>query len=207
MNMLNIGSDIYKFGDLELLIPNAKEVQRMYEENGNVESFPFWSRIWPASSALATWLSERPEVSSGMRVLELGAGIGLPSFVAARWAKFVVASDVAPDAIDWMKENIRRAGAGNMLCRKIDWTKDELPEADLILLSDVGYHEKDFEPLRALIFSFVHGGAKVLLAVPARMISAAFIAMFGEFERKRHYLRSEGTDVLLLVLAVNGVPI
>ena len=41
---------------------------------------PYWAELWPAGLALAHALPERLD---GVRVVELGAGLGVPSLVAA----------------------------------------------------------------------------------------------------------------------------
>ena len=51
-------------------------------------------KIWPAAQVLARWLEANPELVSGRRVLEIGAGAALPSVVAGLLgARATVASD------------------------------------------------------------------------------------------------------------------
>jgi len=49
------------------------------EAFANDEFLPYWAELWPAARALAAAL---PPVA-GLRVVELGCGLGLPSLVAA----------------------------------------------------------------------------------------------------------------------------
>jgi predicted nicotinamide N-methyase len=76
-----------------------------------------WAYLWPAGVVLADialFLCQRRVVADA-RVLELGAGAGLPSLVA--WwcgdAAAVVASDIVPDALALLAHNARRMMSGD----------------------------------------------------------------------------------------------
>ncbi|KAL6474369.1 hypothetical protein MHYP_G00179300 [Metynnis hypsauchen] len=58
---------------------------------------PFWAIYWPGGQALARYLLNKPEVSVGKRVLDLGCGCGA-SAIAAKLsgATHVVANDIDP---------------------------------------------------------------------------------------------------------------
>ena len=47
-----------------------------------LEHFPYGFLLWEASVALAPKLAANPNLVAGKRVLELGAGVGLPGIVA-----------------------------------------------------------------------------------------------------------------------------
>jgi predicted nicotinamide N-methyase len=156
---------------------------------------------------MADWIGTRPGVFQGKRVLELGAGLGLPSFAASRWAKSVVASDLSPDAVEWMKFNADRLKVGNMRVEQLNWASDTLPAADILLLSDVGYNAGDFDDLKRLISTAVSEGAVIVLAVPSRGISPSFIDLVSGFSRERQICHHNGTDVLLMILGENSIRI
>ncbi len=46
------------------------------------EQMPYWAEIWPSSLALASFLGEEVQMQ-GVRAIELGAGVGVVSIVAA----------------------------------------------------------------------------------------------------------------------------
>src|SRR6476619_5660622 len=64
-------------GRLELLRPSAPEALIDEEAFADDEFLPYWAELWPAARALAEAL---PDVS-GLQVVELGCGLGLPSLV------------------------------------------------------------------------------------------------------------------------------
>ena len=75
-----------------------------------VEEFlPYWAELWPSGVALAEHVGERD--LAGRRVLELGAGLGLPSLAAALRGADVLATDWADDAVALLARE-RRAERG-----------------------------------------------------------------------------------------------
>jgi predicted nicotinamide N-methyase len=65
---------------LSLLRPAAPEAlidEGAFERD---EFLPYWAELWPAATALAAAL---PAQLGGVRVVELGCGLGVPSLVAA----------------------------------------------------------------------------------------------------------------------------
>ncbi len=66
---------------IEIFVPDPDFIRTAWKESAL--DFPYWSRIWPAAYSLSSFLLERPELIKGKNVLELAAGLGLPSLVAA----------------------------------------------------------------------------------------------------------------------------
>src|SRR6185312_4707960 len=67
---------------------------------------PYWAELWPCARSLAAHLATLD--LTGMRVLELGCGLALPSLVAALRGADVLASDVSADALERVAESGRR---------------------------------------------------------------------------------------------------
>ena len=93
--------------ELSLLRPAAPEELLDEEAFEHDEFLPYWAELWPAASALAAAL---PADLDGVRVVELGCGLGVPSLVAAAAGREVVATDWAADAIDLLRQNAERNG-------------------------------------------------------------------------------------------------
>ena len=86
--------------ELSLVRPSSPEALLDEEAFAHDEFLPYWAELWPAASALAAAL---PDDLSGLRVVELGCGLGVPSLVAAHRGADVVATDWAADAIDLLR--------------------------------------------------------------------------------------------------------
>jgi len=170
----------FRFGQhvIDLLVPDAGAMQQAYREeqvNGAGRPFPYWSQVWPASLALCEWLSKHPEWVRQKKVMELGAGLGLPSLLAAGLAQEVHCTDHSPDAIDICRQSaiINKL---SMHCEVMDWNK--LPSGlttGVLLLSDVNYEPGSFERLYEVLLRFLHAGTTILLSSPQRLMAGPFI--------------------------------
>lgn len=150
--------------------------------SGAAPAFPFWARCWPSARALAGFLEQHPEYIRGKQVLELAAGLALPSLVAAGYAAQVTASDHAPEAVDIIRLSVQRSGIANMTASIIDWNdRVELTEKDVLLLSDVNYAERDFERLYALVRECMDKRITVILATPQRLQAKPFMESLMEW--------------------------
>lgn len=187
--------------ELSLTIPDPDKVKETYEslqrENVNAK-FPFWAKCWPSSLAMLWFLKRYPDLIREKQVLELGAGIGLPSFFAARQASSVLITDYAEEAVELMHLNIEKLQIFNAKAQKLDWNNfagDIL--ADIVLLSDINYDERDFESLKLVLKSYLEKGAAILLATPYRINASSFVSYFSAFIQKQELItvQNEGTEV------------
>jgi len=134
-------------------------------------------RVWPASVVLCRWLAAHPADVEGRRVLELGAGTGLPSLLCAKLnAEHVVATDLTQAVVDRLGRALADAGAAgrhDALCLPWEDSKALLAAAgtiDTVLLADVVYPMKDQAPLLAALRGLLVAkpGITILLASTAR---------------------------------------
>ena len=128
--------------ELDLLRPESAEALLDEEAFAHDEFLPYWAELWPAAHALAAAL---PDVA-GLRVVELGCGLGLPSLVAAAREARVTATDWAAEAIDLLRRNAARNGLElTAECR--DWREPWDERFELALAADVLYERRNAEPL------------------------------------------------------------
>lgn len=147
-----------------------------YSNNKDNTSFPFWAKLWPASFALCHFIEDHSDWVTNKKVLELAAGLGLPSLYVSEFAMSVHCSDYNKDAVALISENIKLNGISNMIASKIDW--NQLPEdidSEIILMSDVNYDPDDFDRLFQLIHRLLEKGNTILLSTPQRLVGKAFI--------------------------------
>uniref|UniRef100_A0A8R1Y8K5 Uncharacterized protein n=1 Tax=Onchocerca volvulus TaxID=6282 RepID=A0A8R1Y8K5_ONCVO len=106
--------------------------------------------IWDSGIVLARYISEHPELVANRTVLELGAGLGLPSILSSyQNAKIIHATDRI-SAISLLEENIRRHANSNCNIEifAFDWNVDKLPQKyQIILGADLIYGGITFESL------------------------------------------------------------
>jgi predicted nicotinamide N-methyase len=162
-------------GELSLLQPgDAADLP----DDGPIEwapVVPYWSVLWRSGVALARELAEAP--IAGMRVLELGCGLGVPSLAAARAGARVLATDEDPEALELLERNARESGIAVETAR-VDWrAADELAARapfDLVIAADVLYEPDGIQLLVPLLPRL---GAEVWLADPGREVADAFFEL------------------------------
>jgi predicted nicotinamide N-methyase len=135
---------------------------------------PYWAELWPSGAALARVVAERD--LDGLRALELGAGLGLPSLAAAQRGADVLATDWADDAVRLLRENAARNGIV-LRAERVRWDEPGLllegAPWDIVLGADLLYEERNANLLLELLPRL---GGDVLLAEPGRPAAAAFLA-------------------------------
>lgn len=198
--------------ELSVTIPDPDKVKITYEnlqrENANTK-FPFWAKCWPSSLAMLTFLKNNGHLITNKAVLELGAGVGLPSFFAAKMAASVLITDYATEAVELMQFNIDKLQITNAKALKLDWN-DFAGEiaADIVLLSDINYNEKDFESLKSVLNTYLKRGATIILATPYRINASSFVSYFSLFILEQEFItvENEGKEVTigLFVLKYEG---
>jgi predicted nicotinamide N-methyase len=130
--------------ELSLLRPDVPEALIDEDAFADDEFLPYWAELWPAALALAEAL---PEVR-GLRVVELGCGLGVTSLVAAARGADVVATDWAEDAVALLRRNAERNGLA-LRAEVWDWRERRDERFDLALAADVLYEQRNVEPVLA----------------------------------------------------------
>lgn len=151
------------------------EVQDPYAERG--ADGPLWAQTWTSGLVLARLLARCP--LRGVRVLELGCGLGLVAISAARSGARVTVNDRSPLALALtaLSADENRVALEKVPC---EW---EHPHAlvvhgpwDLVLGSDILYIERSAHTLPALLSRVVAADGEVWITDPGRVTASAFLA-------------------------------
>lgn len=163
--------------ELRLTMARVRDVNVLVDaitELDEDERLPYWACLWPAAVTLARHLAEASYPPT--RVLELGAGLGLPAITAARLGHRVLATDYEPDALSFLAENAARNGVG-LETRLFDLRDEPLEERfPMILASDLLYEARQVQPLAAAVDRLLAPGGTLLLSDPRRPHLSAFRA-------------------------------
>jgi predicted nicotinamide N-methyase len=159
---------------LLLIRPSSPEALIDEEAFAEDEFLPYWAELWPAATALAETL---PDVN-GLRVVELGCGLGVTSLVAAAKGAEVTATDWAADAVTLLRENAARNGL--LLKAEVrDWREPWAERFDLALAADVLYERRNVEPLLARLRELA---PVALVGLAGRPYEAEFLRRAGAHE-------------------------
>lgn len=133
------------------------------------DRLPYGVMLWPASIALAHDVLARADQLSGKRVLELGAGTGMPGIVAAALGAHVLQIDRSEVALHVCAMNKERNRAAHVDIREAEWeTFHSDTPFDLILGADVLYATTMHDRLRAICDAYLAPGGTVLFSDPLR---------------------------------------
>lgn len=159
----------------ELRIQQPKEAAEL-PDAGGVEwapLVPYWSVLWRSGVALARELDG--EGLRGLRVVELGCGLAVPSIAAARAGAAVLATDACAEALGLAERNAEANGV-RIETATVDWRQpDELVRRapfDIVLAADVLYQRASVAPLLSLLPRLAR---EAWLADPDRPAAGAFL--------------------------------
>jgi predicted nicotinamide N-methyase len=157
---------------LSILRPRSAEALLDDEAFEHEEFLPYWAELWASGQELARAVAAR-EVA-GLKVVELGCGLALPSLAAALGGGHALATDWSPDAVALVQENARRNGIA-LETALVRWSDPgalvERAPWDLVLAADVLYERRNVDELLALLPRL---GDEVLLADPSRPHAKTF---------------------------------
>lgn len=137
--------EVVEIGGLRLSVERPRRPEDLIDEEAfdEDEFLPYWAELWPSAVALADVAARAP--LAGLRVLELGCGLGLPSLAAAARGADVLATDWSADAVRGAAANAQRNG---LAVRTAVWRWSDDAGGlgdpfDLVLASDVLYERRN----------------------------------------------------------------
>ena len=152
----------------------VEDEQRYLGEQTN--RAPYGVMLWPSAIALAHDIVSRADRMRGARVLELGAGTGLPGIVAASCGAHVVQTDRNEQALSLCRLNGERNRVSRIEHRVADWTSwNDATQFDWIIGSDILYAERLHPYLRDVFDGSLAPAGRLLIADPFRARSVPLL--------------------------------
>jgi predicted nicotinamide N-methyase len=129
---------------------------------------PYWAFCWAGGQALARYLLDHPQVVTGKRVLDFGAGGGVVAIAAAlSGAREVLAADIDPLTKEVLSINAQLNGVAiNTTCNDIVGTP--VRGFEVVLAGDVCYDPKFAEKVIGWLRQTASGGTQILIGDPGR---------------------------------------
>ena len=140
------------------------------------ERLPYWTEIWPAGIALASWLSQVRSQILGRLCIDLGCGIGLTALVGQRAGARVLALDYEARALLYARATARLNKVSSPLWACMDWRAPALAAhcAHRLWGGDIMYEKRFAAPLLDFIKHALAPGGRAWLAEPCRSVYDAF---------------------------------
>jgi len=190
-------------------MPDYEQVKETYKkllEANPGELFPYWAKLWPSSSALVQFIQGNMNIVKDKTVMEIGAGLGLPSLTIAGIAKSIEVTDYAPEAVELLQKNIQHLQLSNVIAKQLDWNNcSDTIYAEVLLLSDVNYNPGEFDGLMSLISGCIDRGTIILLATPQRIMASPFVNSIQQFIKESHVEKmienGKSVEISILVLS------
>ena len=155
-----------KIGSSPFRLLKPSEIDELLEgidAQSEVATFPYWSKLWEASTVLAHLLSAGPQ-NKNNRLLELGAGLGLCGIVASAAGFDVVMTDREQITLDFQRVS---AAANNEQIKhlKFDWhNPPELGRFDVIAGAEILATEELLDPILDICKNYLENGGTIYLA-------------------------------------------
>lgn len=190
---------------LSVYVPDPATIRDLYRQK-NIDS-PYWSQVWPAALGLCRFLEQNTGYVENKTVLELAAGLGLPSLLAARYSRSVHCSDYSPEAVALQQRTIEHNQFSNMSCSMIDWNNiPDTVKAEVLLLSDVNYDPWIFDKVYTTINRFLNDGTLIILSTPQRLMAKPFIERLLPFciRQEEVTVDKDGKQVAITVMILKN---
>ena len=142
-----------------------------------LEHLPYGLLLWESSVGLSQRLAEEPSLVQGKRVLELGAGTGLPGLVARSLGGCVWQTDHMDDVLNVAALNERENALAGIRRFRADWRDWVEPTSfDVILGADILYDTALYGSIATILDRSLAPGGRVLLADPGRPQAWQFLS-------------------------------
>jgi predicted nicotinamide N-methyase len=211
MPLQKLYPESYCFGGhaVSVLVPDRSEVVGWYKtaQQAGIAIDPYGTQVWPAAIGLCRFLSGQLDLINDKTILELAAGLGLPSLWAAAYAYTICCSDYLPEAVAITEKSKVLNGLLNLECRQLDW--NHLPgelTPEVVLLSDINYEPSSFDQLFHVIEHFLSRGATVILSTPQRLSSKPFIDRLVPWcrQQKEESVDHAGKEIYITVMVLKA---
>ncbi len=161
------------------------------QDNSLAEEYcPYFGVLWEAGVGLSQYL-QNIEVK-GKKVLEIGCGLALPSFLVTRNGGEIIATDFHADVPLFLAENQKN---NNLFFpyKVLNWrdeierTKTDLGLFDLVIGSDILYESQHPLQVAKALIAFLAPKGKIILADPGRAYIQKFITSMNDCGYKENF--------------------
>lgn len=151
------------------------------------EHCPYFGVLWEAGIGLSQYLENRNYRE--LRVLEIGCGLALPSFILERQGADVLATDFHADVEPFLKYN-QQLNDSSFQYSLMNW-RDQIKKVesefglfDLVIGSDILYESQHSKQVAKALISLLKPGGEIILSDPGRAYVQKFVSAMNELGYK-----------------------
>jgi predicted nicotinamide N-methyase len=144
----------------------GSRLSRLAPDDDNAPA-PYWAYQWAGGLALAHHFAAHPDLATGRRVLDLGAGSGLVGIAAAKAGAVVSAVEIDPNGLAAIAINAD-ANAVSVTLVDIDLAGNAPTGFDLIAAGDVFYNPEVGQQMMTFLQRCRDAGIEILVGDPDR---------------------------------------
>ena len=149
------------------------------EEFVKDEQMPYWAEIWPSAITLSSFIADELSLE-GLRVVEIGAGVGMASVVAAWKGASVLTTDYSLEALRFARYNALKNSV-TLECERLDWRLVQCSEQfELLFAADVLYERVNLLPIVTAIDKLLKPDGAAYIADPRRRLAEQFLELAAE---------------------------
>ncbi len=181
MSTFRIKYQTIEFSQRDIHIKTLRDLQQFSDPQGTAADLGIssaqWSLfgvIWDSSQVLAHLIDSRD--TTGLRILEVGCGIGLSSLLLNARSDDITATDYHPEAGEFLLSNAALNNDKTIPFLRTGWENQNtgLGQFDLIIGSDLLYEEEHIQLLSHFIKQHAKPICEVIIIDPGRGFHAKF---------------------------------
>jgi predicted nicotinamide N-methyase len=181
MSKVRVRYRTIEFGGTDIHVRTLRDRCQYADDDGDAlkkgissAMWPIFGVIWASGEILAHLMYDYD--GKGLRILEVGCGIGLASLVLNHRLMDITATDFHPEVENFLRENVNlnKGRAIPFVCTEWGDTNNELGKFDLIIGSDLLYERNHIELLSGFIEQHSKETCDIILVDPGRGNHAPF---------------------------------
>ena len=181
MSKIRVCYQTIEFGDTDIHVRTLRDKQQYSDDDNIAEkkgitsaNWPIFGVIWDSGKVLAHLMYKYD--TKGLRILEVGCGIGLASLVLNHRSMDITATDYHPQAENFLQKNVKLNGGNEIPFVCTGWGDSDsgLGKFDLIIGSDLLYERSHAMLLAGFIEEHAAQTCDIILVDPGRGHHAKF---------------------------------
>ena len=161
------------------------------QDNSLKEEYcPYFGVLWEAGIGLSQYLSQLE--LKDKKVIEIGCGLALPSFLVTKMGGDIIATDFHADVPLFLEVN-QKNNQTYFPYKVMNWrneierTRSDLGLFDLVIGSDILYESQHPMQVAKALIAFLKPGGKIILSDPGRAYIQKFITSMNECGYKENF--------------------